>query len=151
MRLNRALWMWYFCWHQQVFINYRKDASCGIIQSHLMPCRHIFKKRDRKCSEYFGIGLNSFLCWLDYFWVSYRNQKKYNSFWKIIKKICLHRQKMNVNDAIFFLMFWKNYSIAFKWVVMDSESINGSVDTDETVTGQILNRNQWRYHRKVLM
>ena len=33
---------------------------------------------------------------------------------------------------------------------MDSETINGSVDTDETVFVQILNKYQLRYHGKVL-
>ena len=47
-------------------------------------------------------------------------------------------------------MFWKNHSITFKRVVKDSEVINYSVDTDETVIAQILNKNQWRYHRKML-
>ena len=32
----------------------------------------------------------------------------------------------------------------------DSETINGSLDTDETVIAQILNKNQWRYHEKML-
>ena len=46
------------------------------------------------------------------------------------------------------MIFWKNYSLAFKWVVIDSETINGSVDTDETVTAQILNKSQWRFTEK---
>ena len=32
------------------------------------------KKNDWKCSEYVGTCPGSFLCWLDYFWVSYGNQ-----------------------------------------------------------------------------
>ena len=46
------------------------------------------------------------------------------------------------------MIFWKKYSVAFKWVVIDSETINGSVDTDETVTAQILNKSQWRFTEK---
>ena len=34
---------------------------------------------------------------------------------------------------------------------MDLETINGSVETDETVTAQTLNNNQWHYHGKVLL
>ena len=47
-----------------------------------------------------------------------------------------------------FLIFWKNYSIAFKRVVMHSPTINSSVDTDKTVTAQILNKSQWRFTKK---
>ena len=46
-------------------------------------------------------------------------------------------------------MFWKNYSIAFKRAMMNSETMNGSVDTDKTVAIP-LNKNQWCYHGKVL-
>ena len=48
------------------------------------------------------------------------------------------------------LVFWKNNSIAFKQVVMDSDIINGSVVTDETVIAKILNKNQWCHHGKML-
>ena len=58
------------------------------------------------------------------------------SFWIIMKKICLCQQKMNGKDVIMFLKFWKNYSIAFKQVVVDSDTKNGSVDTEKTVTTQ---------------
>ena len=50
---------------------------------------------------------------------------------------------MNGNDCHNFLIFQKDSSIAFKRVVMHSEGINGSVDTDETVIAKILNKNQW--------
>ena len=43
---------------------------------------------------------------------------------------------MNGKDVIMFLKFWKNYSIAFKQVVVDSDTKNGSVDTEKTVTTQ---------------
>ena len=33
---------------------------------------------------------------------------------------------------------------------MDSETINGSLDTDEIVIAKILNKNQGYYHGKVL-
>ena len=33
---------------------------------------------------------------------------------------------------------------------MDSDTLNGSIDTDETVIAQVLNKNQWRHHEKVL-
>ena len=59
---------------------------------------------------------------------------KENYFWIAIKKISLHQQKMNGNEPI---VFWMNCSIAFKWAVMDSETISSSVDTDETVIAQI--------------
>ena len=51
---------------------------------------------------------------------------------------------------MFFLIFWKNNSIAFKQVVMDSYTINGSVDTDETAIAKTLNKNQWSHHGKVM-
>ena len=35
-------------------------------------------------------------------------------------------------------------------MVIDSETINGSVDTDETVISKILNKNQCCHHGKVL-
>ena len=70
--------------------------------------------------------------------------------WITIKKICLHQQKMNGNDTIIFLILWKNYSIAFKWGVMISETIHSSVYTNKTVTTKILNKNQWCHHRTVL-
>ena len=44
-----------------------------------------------------------------------------------------------------FLIFWKNTSIAFKQVAMDSVTVNGSVDAHETVIAKILNNNQWCY------
>ena len=50
---------------------------------------------------------------------------------------------MNGNDAMF-------HSIIFKWMVMDPEIINGSVDSQETAIAQILNKNQCLYHGKVL-
>ena len=57
----------------------------------------------------------------------------------MIKKICLRQQKMNVMN---FLIFRKNkHSMAFKQMVMNSETINGSVDTDKTVITKILNKN----------
>ena len=37
------------------------------------------------------------------------------------------------------LIFSKNYSITFKRVAMNSEIINGSVDTNGTVIAKILN------------
>ena len=33
---------------------------------------------------------------------------------------------------------------------MDSEKINGPVDTDDIAVVQISNKNQWRHHKKVL-
>ena len=33
---------------------------------------------------------------------------------------------------------------------MHFQTINSSVDTDETVTAQTLNKSQWRYYEKVL-
>ena len=47
-------------------------------------------------------------------------------------------------------MLSKNNSVAFKQVVMDSETINGSVVRDETVIAKILNKNQSCHHGKVL-
>ena len=35
-----------------------------------------------------------------------------------------------------FLIFWKKYSITFKRVVMDSGTINGSIDAGETIVAQ---------------
>ena len=64
--------------------------------------------------------------------------------------MCLRQQKMNGYDAIFNLIFWKKNSIAFKRLVMDSETINGEVDAGETVIAKILNKNQCGYHGKVL-
>ena len=95
---NWAPFMQYFCSRQQ-FIDFRKNVSCGIIQSHLASHSQIFLKKDRKCSERVGAGPNSFLCWLDYFWVSYGNQIKIY-FWIIINKICSRLQKMSGNDPI---------------------------------------------------
>ena len=43
---------------------------------------------------------------------------------------------MNGNDAI---IFWYFEKIAFKQVLMDSETIHGSVDTDKTAIAKILN------------
>ena len=42
------------------------------------------------------------------------------------------------------ITFWyfEGYSIAFKRVVIDSETINGFVDTSETAIAKILNKNQ---------
>ena len=39
----------------------------------------------------------------------------------------------------------KNYSI-----LKDSETVNGSVDTNNTAITKISNKNQWCYHGKVL-
>ena len=35
-----------------------------------------------------------------------------------------------------FFFFFKNYSITFKRVVMDSDTINGSIDAGETIVAQ---------------
>ena len=35
-------------------------------------------------------------------------------------------------------------------MVMDSETIKGSVDTEKTAFAQILNKNQWSYQGKML-
>ena len=40
--------------------------------------------------------------------------------------------------------------MAFKEMVMNSETINGSVVPDEIVITKILNKNQWCHHGKVL-
>ena len=48
---------------------------------------------------------------------------------------------MNGNDAIIFDIL-KELSIAFKQVVMDFETIHGSVNRDKTVTAKILNKDQ---------
>ena len=48
------------------------------------------------------------------------------------------------------MIFWKKYSIAFKAVIIDSEALNVSVDTNEIVIAQVLNKNQWTYHKKAL-
>ena len=71
--------------------------------------------------------------------------------WIIVKKICLCQQKRNGNDAIMFLYFLIWSSIAFKQVVKNSGTINGSTVTVETVIGKILNKNAWCDHGKVLM
>ena len=55
---------------------------------------------------------------------------------------------MNGSETIFFGIL-KELINSFKRVVIDSETINGSVDIDEAVTAQILNKNQWRYQEKV--
>ena len=59
-----------------------------------------------------------------------------------MNKLCLRQKKMNGNDTI-------SNSIIFKRVVMDPEVINGSIDSQETVISQILNKNQCRCHGKV--
>ena len=82
-----------------VFDDIRKKTSCGIIQSFLKSHSCTFKKK-RKWT-----GPGSFLCWLDYFSVSYVPQRKKNSFWTIIKKICLRQQEKNASDVIAFLYF----------------------------------------------
>ena len=57
---------------------------------------------------------------------------------------------MNGNDAIIFWYFERTNSKAFKHVVIDSQTINGSVDTDEAVIARILNKSQWHYNGKKL-
>ena len=86
----------------------------------------------------------------DYFWVSYDNQIRKSTFWIIINKICLHQEKMNGNDAIIFWYFERINLKAFKRVVIDSETINGSVDTGKAVIAQILKKSQWHYNGKKL-
>ena len=83
------------------FITFRKHAPCGIIQSHLTSRNHIFKNKKGKFSDYFWTSLDSFLSWLDYFWVSYSNQKNIH-FW-----IYLSQQKMNDINAIVIWYFEK--------------------------------------------
>ena len=58
--------MWYLCSRQLFFSDFRKNTSCGIIQSHLTSHSQIFRKKDRKWSMYFGRGPDLFLCWLDF-------------------------------------------------------------------------------------
>ena len=82
-----------------VFNDIRKKTSYGIIQSFLKSHSYTFKKK-RKWT-----GPGSFLCWLDYFSVSYVPQRKKNSFWTIIKKICLRQQEKNASDVIAFSYF----------------------------------------------
>ena len=48
---------------------------------------------------------------------------------------------MNGSETIFFGIL-KELINSFKRVVIDSETINGSVDIDEAVTAQILNKYQ---------
>ena len=65
--------------------------------------------------------------------------------WINIKKICLRQRKMNGN-------YWTVYYIRIQYHLfeMDSDIINGSVVTDETVIAKILNKNQWCHHGKML-
>ena len=60
------------------FIDFRKNTSYGIPFNPIW--RHIarFSKKDRKCSEYIRSGPDTFMRWLDHFWVSYDNQMKKN-------------------------------------------------------------------------
>ena len=39
---------------------------------------------------------------------------------------------------------------SFQMCVMNSETINGSVDTKKTVIAKILNKSQWSHHKRVL-
>ena len=55
---------------------------------------------------------------------------------------------MNGSDAKNFWYFWKKYWIAFKRVVMNAETINGSVDTGEILIAQILNKKSKALSRK---
>ena len=57
---------------------------------------------------------------------------------------------MNGNDALFFWYFKMAAQWLPNWLVMDSETINGSVVTDETVIAKILNKNQGCHYGKKL-
>ena len=58
----------------------------------------------------------------------------------------------NDNDAIVLRYFEKKKKInSFQTNRYRFEWMNGSIVTDETVIAKILNKNQWCYHRKVLM
>ena len=95
-------------WCKHFFIDFRKNSSCGIPFNPIWCHIARFSKNDRKCSEYIRTGPDWFMCWLDYFWVSYDNQMKKNCFWIAIKKIWGCQQKMNGNDAIAFWYFERN-------------------------------------------
>ena len=87
-------------------VSHQLQEKC-VMRHHSIPfavTEPDFQKKNRKCPEYVGTGPDSFLCWLDYFWVSYGNQTK-QYFWITAKKICSRQQKINDNDAIIFWYF----------------------------------------------
>ena len=57
----------------------------------------------------------------------------------------------NDNGAIVLRYFEKKKINSFQTNRYRFEWMNGSIVTDETVIAKILNKNQWCYHRKVLM
>ena len=139
--------MWYFCWSQQLLLTPGQICLVGSFNPFSLHIARVFFKKDRKCSEYVWPGPDSFL---DYFWVSCGNQIIKHFFRIIMKKICLHQQKREDNDAIIFWYIERTTfkQIAFKQVIMNSWIINGLVNTDETEIAQILNKNKWRLSRK---
>ena len=76
-------------------------------------------------------------------------EKKFVSakIWTIIKEICLGQQRMNCNDAI---IFWYFERTTHSFQMSGNRFWDNSVNTEDNVIAQILNKNRWCHHRKVL-
>ena len=111
MRLN--IFHAIFCWRQHFFIDFRKNTSCCIIQSHSTPfdifgivigyqciishisvCKSLKKLKNEGSTMFRGSAIQKL------------EEKCFSvKIWIIIKKICSRQQKMNCNYPIFFLHF----------------------------------------------
>ena len=94
---------WFFCWFQQFFIEFRKNASCDIIYFHLTSESQILKKEMfRVCWNSLWIILVYIGLFLSNLWQSNENT---NSFLIVIKKKCLRQQIINGNEVMIFWYF----------------------------------------------
>ena len=120
----------------------RHAASFNSIWGHIA---RFSKKNQKKTGNVQGMleHILTHFCvdWINFEQVMAMKQKKL--FW-----INVSRKWMVMMP--WFFVFWKNYSLPFKRVGMDSETMKRVVDTDKTVIAQIWNKNHWRYNGRVL-
>ena len=104
-----------------ILVKIRHMVSSNPIQAHLMLLVYLFATKMLSVCRSFSKLKNE----------SISGSKFEENFWIIITKICLLHQKINGNGAIIFWYFWKNNSLVFKQVVMNSVTIIVTSDSPQ--------------------
>ena len=101
------LFMWYFCWRHNFFIDFRRNTSCGIIQAHSHPISCFWYTywpplgyQDVDLSE--SSKIRHELCVRGSAVQNLEEKCLSVKIWIIIKKISLPQLKTSGNNAIFF-------------------------------------------------
>ena len=142
--------MWCFCWHEQFFIDFRKNTSCGINQSHLTLHSQIFKEsKIGNVQSILEHVKTHFFVFLDYFWISYGKQIK-NVFLNNHEENMLmsaeneRERRHNVFDILKELLNSFQTSGSGFWYKKRFSRYR------ENCNYPILIENQWRYQGKVM-